>query len=338
MTPYMRGWVVQGLAQLIEDLGGDVARYEERFQLPLRGPDQSDMKIPGSPLIHLMEACAEDLECPDFGIRLASVQGRAPLGPVMLVLTQCATVGEAIGAAARFINMLNPAVELQCQNIPGGLRMSYQLKVPRVGIARQFEQWCLAAGVIILQILAGAKARPRATFFTHPPLLSKDFYSSTFGCPVQFSQAAFGLDFSAIDTARPMDGNDPEMKALVTDYLERIADASGLDLEHQLDALIRKLLPTGRCTLETLASHYFVSVRTLQRRLEDQGLAFEKQVDDIRRERAAQYLSDPMLRISQVALLLGYAEQSSLSHAFKRWYGMSPSAWRRAHSSPLPEG
>jgi AraC-like DNA-binding protein len=331
MTPYMRGWVLQGFAKLIEELGGDVTRYEERFHLPLYGPDQSDMKIPGAPLIRLMEACAEDLECPDFGIRLASVQGRAPLGPVMLVLTQCATVGEAIGAAARFINMLNPAVELQCQSIAGGLRMSYQLKVPRAGIARQFEQWCLMAGVNVFQILAGANARPRAIFFTHAPLQSKDFYSRAFGCPSKFSQATFGLEFSTSDTARPMDGNDPEMKALVTDYLERIADASGLDLEHQLDALIRKLLPTGRCTLDTLASHYFVSVRTLQRRLEDQGLAFEKQVDDIRRERAALYLSDPTLRISQVALLLGYAEQSSLSHAFKRWYGMSPSAWRRVH-------
>jgi AraC-like DNA-binding protein len=64
-------------------------------------------------------------------------------------------------------------------------------------------------------------------------------------------------------------------------------------------------------------------------------LAFEKQVDDIRRERAALYLGDPTLRVSQIALLLGYAEQSSLSHAFKRWHGMSPSAWRRVHSASL---
>jgi AraC-like DNA-binding protein len=254
----------------------------------------------------------------------------------MLALTQCATVGEAIGAAARFISLLNPAVELQCQSMVGGLRLTYQIKVPRVGIARQFEQWCLMAGINVFQILAGANARPRSIFFTHAPLQPKDFYSRTFGCPSKFSQATFGLEFSASDTARPMDGNDPEMKALVTDYLERIADASGLDLEHQMDALIRKLLPTGRCTLDTIASHYFVSVRTLQRRLDDQGLAFETQVDDIRRERAAMYLSDPTMRISQVALLLGYAEQSSLSHAFKRWYGMSPSAWRRVQPTSLP--
>jgi len=37
-----------------------------------------------------------------------------------------------------------------------------------------------------------------------------------------------------------------------------------------------------------------------------------------------------MLRMSQVAALLGYVEQSSFSHAFKRWYGTTPSAWRKA--------
>ncbi|MHC8380916.1 AraC family transcriptional regulator [Pseudomonas sp. LB3P14] len=338
MTPYMRGWVLQGFANLIEELGGDVAGYEKRFQLPLQGLDQSEVPIPGSALIRLMEACADDLQCPDFGIRLGTVQGRAPLGPVMLALTQCATVGEAIGAAARFISLLNPAVELKCESLTSGLRLTYQIKVPRIGIVRQFEQWCLMAGVNVFHILAGANARPRAMFFTHAPLQPKDFYSRTFGCPVKFSQVAFGFEFSASDAMHPMDGNDPEMKALVTDYLERIADESGLDLEHQMDALIRKLLPTGRCTLDTIASHYFVSVRTLQRRLDDQGLAFEQQVDAIRRERAALYLNDPMLRVSQVALLLGYAEQSSLSHAFKRWYGMSPSAWRRAHPASLQAG
>lgn len=169
MTPYMRGWVLQGFANLIEQLGGDVAGYEKRFQLPLRGLDQSDVAIPGSALIRLMEACADDLECPDFGIRLGTMQGRAPLGPVMLALTHCATVGEAIGAAARFISLLNPAVELKCESIASGLRLTYQIKVPRIGIVGQFEQWCLTAGVKIFQVLAGANARPRAIFLPMPP-------------------------------------------------------------------------------------------------------------------------------------------------------------------------
>ncbi|MNR51417.1 HTH-type transcriptional regulator VirS [compost metagenome] len=78
-----------------------------------------------------------------------------------------------------------------------------------------------------------------------------------------------------------------------------------------------------------ISGHYYVSVRTMQRRLDERGLVFEKLVDDIRRERAASYLDDPALRMSQVAGLLGYVEQSSFSHAFKRWYGMSPSAWRQ---------
>jgi AraC-like DNA-binding protein len=329
MTPYMRTWVLQGLAPLIAEMGGDVDRYEKRFRLPLKAAaDQNDLKVPAASLVRLMEACAEDLDCPDFGIRTGFRLGRAPLGPIMLAMMQCASVAEAIEACAGFMNMLNPALELQYQLLPTGPRLTYQLKLPRIGLARQFEEWCIAINIKILQILAGPQARPRFVFFSHPALLPNAFYTDAFGCAARFSQAGFGADYLASDGARPMSGNNPELKALVTDYLERIAEASGLDLEHQMDALIRQLLPTGRCSLNMIAGHYHVSVRTMQRRLDEKGLIFEKLVDDIRRERAASYLDDPALRMSQVAGLLGYVEQSSFSHAFKRWYRMSPSAWR----------
>jgi AraC-like DNA-binding protein len=55
---------------------------------------------------------------------------------------------------------------------------------------------------------------------------------------------------------------------------------------------------------------------------------FEKLVDDVRREQATELLKDPLLPLSDVAALLGYVEQSSFSHAFRRWTGTSPRAWR----------
>ncbi|WP_413183565.1 AraC family transcriptional regulator ligand-binding domain-containing protein [Paraburkholderia sacchari] len=336
MTPYLRGWVLQGLAPLIEDLGGHAGQYATRFHLPLNNADHNALVIPAASLVRLMEACADDLSCPDFGIRTGAALGGAPLGPVMLALMQCATVGEAIETAARLMNILNPALELTFQILPTGeKRLAYQLKLARIGRARQFEEWCIAINIKIFQILAGPDARPRAVFLTNRPLLPKKAYASAFGCPVRFSQAEFGVDYSASDCSRTLAGHSPQLKSVVTDYLERIAETSGLDLENQLEWLISQLLPTGRCSLEMIASHYYVSARTMQRRLEDKGLVFETVMDGIRRERAVSYLEDSTLRLSQIATLLGYGAQSSFSHAFQRWYGMSPTSWRRRSRAGL---
>src|SRR4029453_11962838 len=87
-------------------------------------------------------------------------------------------------------------------------------------------------------------------------------------------------------------------------------------------------LPTGGCSLAVIAPHKFISVRTLQRRLRAEGLVFERLFDDVRREQAIPLLADPTLPVSDVAGLLGYVEQSSFSHAFRRWTGMSPREWR----------
>ena len=45
------------------------------------------------------------------------------------------------------------------------------------------------------------------------------------------------------------------------------------------------------------------------------------------------YLSKVGTPLSEVALLLGYAEQSAFNHAFKRWTGVTPKVWREKNAA-----
>jgi AraC-like DNA-binding protein len=68
--------------------------------------------------------------------------------------------------------------------------------------------------------------------------------------------------------------------------------------------------------------------RTLQRRLREEGTTFEAIKDEVRRDLAQRYLSQPDVPISQVAELLDYGEQSALGRSCRRWFDTSPRSLR----------
>ena len=71
-----------------------------------------------------------------------------------------------------------------------------------------------------------------------------------------------------------------------------------------------------------------MSPRTLQRRLEEEGVVFKSLVDDTRLRFAQGYLRHGGHTLTEIAFLLGYSEVSALNRAFKRWTGVTPSGYR----------
>jgi AraC-like DNA-binding protein len=74
-----------------------------------------------------------------------------------------------------------------------------------------------------------------------------------------------------------------------------------------------------------------MSARTLQRRLTDADITFQKLVEDTRRELAHHYLKHSTVELNEAAFLLGYADANSFFRAFHGWEGTSPGEWRTRH-------
>jgi AraC-like DNA-binding protein len=92
---------------------------------------------------------------------------------------------------------------------------------------------------------------------------------------------------------------------------------------------IRRALPSGGLTIDSLAVELGISRRTLQRRLSALGSSFKKMLQDVRQEQSRRYLDDPRLAVTEIALLLGYSDQASFSNAFKTWCGCAPTEYRQ---------
>jgi AraC-like DNA-binding protein len=89
-------------------------------------------------------------------------------------------------------------------------------------------------------------------------------------------------------------------------------------------------------SIDTVAREMAVSVRTLQIRLEAEGVVFSDLLRDIRRQLAQKYLCENYT-VEQITYLLGFSEPSVFRKAFKKWSGVTPREYRqyRCGASPL---
>ena len=61
------------------------------------------------------------------------------------------------------------------------------------------------------------------------------------------------------------------------------------------------------------------------------GTSYRELLQQVRRDLAIQHLQQRTVSVTDLALQLGYAEIAVFSRHFKRWTGLSPKAWQRAH-------
>jgi len=100
-------------------------------------------------------------------------------------------------------------------------------------------------------------------------------------------------------------------------------------LELAIRARLRDALADRGADMQQIARLLGMSVRTLQRRLGSSGRSWGDVVESFRRDEANRLLSGPMPLVD-VAVRLGYREQSSFTRAFRRWTGRTPAQWRRS--------
>lgn len=103
-----------------------------------------------------------------------------------------------------------------------------------------------------------------------------------------------------------------------------------LPFVEEVKRLLRSRMAGHPPTTQDVARKLNISIRTLQRRLADEGMPFQHLVEHVRHELAKEYLRAAALDLTEIAFLLGYQEASSFHRAFHHWEGLPPGQWRAA--------
>lgn len=153
-------------------------------------------------------------------------------------------------------------------------------------------------------------------------------YERLFDCPVHFGQDnnAMILDLDVIDL--PLPQANAEMLANVCERLDSaLADIVGAgQYPAQIIRLITANLDGVPPTIAEIASLTGVSERTMRRKLTQEKTNFRTLLATARKKQCEQLLSNGNVSLAEIAVRLGYSEQSAFNRAFKAWHGHTPSA------------
>jgi AraC-like DNA-binding protein len=329
----IRARALTGFSELVTALGGNPTALLQASGIDPQLVAHPEATTGMLSFLELLENAAGQLGAADFGLQLTQRQDFSVLGPLALVATRADTLDSALVLMARNLPYLVARTSLSVDDGPetGQTWLRYALPAEVGNGHRQTVEMCCLLAVKALRMLTGEAGTDWQVIFTHHPGIDRARYRELFDCDVAFAQPGNGVLFPQALLQRPIDGRNPRICAEAQRFVAHLIRRNPLDLARQIEELIARQLAGGGCSLTDIAGQLGMHERTLQRRLDEQQIRYADILDRVRQAQALEFLSQPALPLPEVANLLGYSEQRSLSRACRRWFGTTPGALRAAH-------
>jgi len=321
LVPYVLALVRAG--------GGDVKPLEKKY-LRIRAADGVALpEVSLKELGALMEGAADALGDPLFGLHCAMGMPRGSYGLLEFALRAAPTGRRAMEQLVEYGAIINPLVRWSIEEDGDEIALHHRAPM-KDGVGRHANTFTVARITAIAREMLGEELAPLSAWLAHresacPPELA-EFLRTT---DVRFGAASNGVAFRAADLDRAPKDADPELNRALEAYASAvIAQAPGEELYASARRAVLELLPKGGASLARTARALHVTPRTLQRRLADEGIAFGKLLEDVRRAQAERLLARTDTPVGDVGAAVGYADPAAFARAFKKWSGTTPGAFR----------
>jgi AraC-like DNA-binding protein len=313
--------------------GADVDAILGRVGLTSRIINRKDGWIPEDSLAELFEIAAVELDDPYFGLHLGEEEDIHDYGALAYIGIASKTLGDAIQNLQRYLYAVTEGWEIDLSVERRDAVIDYFPRLAKHQNSRHMAEGNACSLMIAYQTFLGQPLQPKQIQFAHPFDGGTKEHEIVLGCPVKFQQNRNRIILDRNDLALPIKTADDRLLRILKDYCkqtyqERTQDTS--DLVSEIHEAALDLIPKGRAHAREIADELGTSERTLHRRLTEEGKALSSLLDDFKRDLALKYVKQRGLKMEQVAFLLGYANHSSFTTAFKRWTGKTPREARQS--------
>jgi AraC-like DNA-binding protein len=284
-------------------------------------------------MTRLWDLCVQQTVDPGFAVAVGRRWSPTTFHALGISWLASSSLGDGLQRFVRYGKLIADAITIEVQDKGPVTRMNISSATHTHPAATTAS---MAAVVAMTRMLIGEAFVPVRIDLMRVQNFGAKALADYAQCPIETDAAAAGIVFSREDVARYLPTANSALSqandAVAVAYISTLEKS---DISTQLVNLLHELLPTGKVTEDLVAKLLHLSTRTMQRRLAEDGTSFGQLYEDLRKEKAVQYLGIAHLSISEITYLLGYSEPANFSRACRRWFGQSPSLYRKQHASAI---
>jgi AraC-like DNA-binding protein len=246
-----------------------------------------------------------------------------------------ATLGEALRCLARYLPIWTDvgAFRLDVEGAIAHFRWEYaDCSLPE---SRHDCEMSMATVARFNRLSSGATWKPREVWFQHPKPRDTSEHTRIFRAPVRFGMPANALLLDSKLLELPLRKSGSRSHRAITEAAEKLlAKGAGKEnLRQSALSFIRQELARGDFGVKAVSRHLSVSPRTLQRRLRGEFSSYRQLIQQARQDLSRFLLLGAQATATETSYALGFSEPSAFLHAFQKWHGMSPRAYKLANST-----
>ncbi|MEM7661504.1 MAG: AraC family transcriptional regulator [Pseudomonadota bacterium] len=317
-----------GLITYAESRGVVVADLMSAAGLAPSDLENRDARIPFAGYVDLMRAAKTLVGDPALPLRFAEFEDLSELSITGLLANASETMAEALVHLNRYgqlVMEVDTGDDERFRSVPE--KDSIWVVDTRLNPNDFYE---LTESTFTRLITGPRRFLPRphvlAAEVTHSAPEHRRVYEEIWQCPVTFNATRNALRIDHELTTHRVRLQPEYVFGVLTAHADEMLKSieASRTVRGRLEALLMPRLHTGDVRMADICTKLGVSRQTLYRRLKEEGTSYDKVLDELREALAMDYLTSRKVSVNETAYLLGFADPSAFSRAFKRWTGKSP--------------
>lgn len=285
------------------------------------------------PVVHMQNVWqygSQNIEQDDFGYSVASNLNPASLNGLIPGLYASRNLLEMLNRFVRYRKVISSSFSVKLVDKGDSfllvLNDERQVKTEAAAITTIFFL------LKVCKDLYGPSFRPEQVFFQIPVTSHSTKFQELINAEICYNTTCSGILFCKESVLQPLIGIDlglaSQQDNIVEEYLRRIALQETMCGRVQLKTL--ELLAKGEVSLDNVAKKFFVSPRTLQRKLKLENSSYVHILNESRKNLALERAKKTECNVKELAYFLGFSDTATFSRAFKRWTSMTLTEYRQA--------
>ena len=268
---------------------------------------------------------------PAVGLMIGKNVRTMTLGSVGVAASSAPTLRAGLQVVESFARVHAQHSKINVEATLQGLRVVLEWETELGEVERFYAE----SGLLWLQnyaeLITGKVIHDARYQLGFPPPSYADDYAKYFRGHVSFNHRVTSseLPTHCLDTPSPYYNRDlwQRFQLSLEENLRALSRSDVRSYSHYVRTLLQSSeLPLP--TLQSMAQTLHISERTLNRRLQNEGMCFRDLRAEVLAGWARRYLTETNDSVESVAASLGFVEASNFRRAFKAWEGCSPNQFR----------